>query len=103
MEKIEYIGYTFVPYGNVIGRDEETRFQRISRRTNTLTPLLGKSDGYTYEDFNKKAGAAADVYFCPETKLYYVPTGGGLCAIDVAEMRKYIRPFNPGVALTEMS
>lgn len=91
MNKISYMGYTFIPYGNIIGKDGQTRFQRIMWRTDTLTPLLSKTDGYDYYEFNKAAGAAADIYYCPETKLHYVPIGGGLCSIDIAEMRKHIK------------
>lgn len=93
MDKVSYMGYTLIPYGNIIGKDEQTRFQRLSWRTDTLTPLLNKADGYDYHEFNKAAGAAADIYYCSETKRHYVPTGGGLCSIDIAEMRKYIRVF----------
>ena len=92
MNEIKYMGYTFIPYGNIIGRDAETRFQRLGSRMNTLTPLLNKADGYDYENFNKVAGeAAADIYYCPERNLYYVPASSGLCYIDVADMLKHIK------------
>lgn len=91
MNRVAYMGYTFIPYGNIIGKDEETRFHRLMWRTDTLTPLLSETDGYDYYDFNKATGAAADIYYCPETKFHYVPIGGGLCRIDFAEMKKYIR------------
>jgi hypothetical protein len=65
-------------------------------RTDTLNPLLGKADGYDYYEFNKTAGAAADIYYCPETNRHYVPTIGGLCRIDVAEQRKYIKLIEQG-------
>jgi len=87
----KYLGFTFVPYGNIIGKDEETRFHRLMWRTDTLNPLLNKDAGYDYYDFNKTAGESADIYFVEETKLYYVPIGGGMCRIDVTEMKKYIR------------
>ena len=91
MVKTSYMGYTFIPYGNIIGKDEETRFHRLMWRTDTLSPILSKADGYDYEVFNKTMEAAADIYFCPETKNYYVPTGGGLCSIDFAETKRYIK------------
>jgi len=91
INKIKYMGYSFIPYGNIIGKDEQTRFQRLMWRTDTLSPLLNKTDGYDYYEFNKAAGAAADVYYCPETKGCYVPIRGGLCHIDVAETRKHIK------------
>ena len=90
---IKHLGYTFVPYGNIIGKDEETRFQRLMFRTDTIHPLLSRADGYDYHEFNKATGAAADIYHCPETKNYYVPIDGGLCRIDIKEQRKYIRPL----------
>lgn len=89
--EITYLGHTFIPYGNIIGKDEETRFQRLMDRTDTLSPLLSKTDGYDYYEFNRVTGSAADIYFHPVSKLYYVPIGGGLCRIDVREQYKYIK------------
>jgi hypothetical protein len=85
MNEIKYMGYTFFPYGNIIGRDAETRLQRLDSRMNTLTPLLNKADGYDYENFNK---ATADIYYCPQRNIYYVPVSSGLYYIDVADMLK---------------
>ena len=87
----KYLGFTFVPYGNIIGKDAETRFHRLMWRTDTLNPLLTKDVGYDYYEFNKTAGESADIYFVEETQGYYVPTGGGLCRIDRNEMKKYIK------------
>ena len=95
MSKIKYKGYTFIPYGNIIGKDEETRYQRLMWRTDTLTPLLKEADGYDYYEFSETAKAAADIYFCPETEKYYVPTGVGLCSIDIIAQQKYIKLIEP--------
>ena len=91
MDQIKYMGHTFIPYGNIIGKDAETRWHRLMYRTDTLSPLLKKADGYDYYEFNKETGTASDIYYCPEAKGLYVPTSGGLCSIDVAETRKYIK------------
>ena len=96
MNSITYLGHEFVPYGNITGRDEQTRFQRLLWRTDTLHPLLSKADGYDYEEFNKVTGAAADIYFHPEDRCYYVPTGAALCRIDFLEMRKFIKVYKGG-------
>jgi hypothetical protein len=91
----KYLGYTFTPHGNIIGKDNETRFHRLMWRTDTLNPLLTKNAGYDYYEFNRIAGEnRADIYFVGETKLYYVPIGGGMCRIDVAEIKKYIKIIN---------
>ena len=92
INSFKYLGFTFVPYGNITGKDEETRFHRLMRRTDTLNPLLNKDAGYDYDDFNKIAGErGTDIYFVEETRGYYVPTCGGMCRIDIAEMKKYIK------------
>ncbi len=75
MDKTTYLGYTFTPHGNITGKDEQTRFQRLMFRTDTLHPLLSKADGYDYEEFNRATGAAADIYKCAENGGYYVPAG----------------------------
>jgi len=95
MIRNQYLGHTFVPYGNIIGKDEETRFHRLMFRTDTQKPLLSKEDGYDYYEFNRAMAEAADIYFHPASKLYYVPTSGGLCCIDEREQRKYIKKLCP--------
>ena len=95
MQKFKYLNYTFEPYGNIIGKDKETRFHRLTWKTDTARPLLAKKDGYDYEEFYKIAGKnSADVYFVPEKNAYYVPAGGGICRIDFDEMKKYIKVFS---------
>jgi hypothetical protein len=92
MDKFKYSGFTFMPYGNIIGKDNETRFQRLMWRLDTLNPLINTENGYNYEEFNETAGEnSADIYFAEETKRYYVPIRGGLCSIDIKEMKKYIK------------
>jgi len=90
-QSFNYQDYTFKPYGNIIGKDEETRFQRLMSRINTIDPLLKTAEGYDYDEFNLVTDEAADIYFCLETERYYVPTSGGLCSVDVADLRKYIK------------
>jgi hypothetical protein len=91
--QFEYLGQTFIPYGNIIGKDNDTRFHRLMYRTDTLNPLLKKADGYDYNEFYRAAGevAAADIFYHPDSKRYYVPTGSGICCIDVREQRRYIK------------
>ena len=95
MNSFEYLGYIFTPYGNIIGKDNETRFHRIMWTTDTLHPLLNKGDGYDYYKFYKIAGRnKADIYFVEETGRHYVPTGGGICCIDINEMKEYIKELS---------
>jgi hypothetical protein len=95
MNKVEYMGYTFVPYGNIIGKNAETRGQRLVLNADLRTPLLSIADGYNYEEFNKTTRGVADIYYCPETKRHYVPTGVGdgcgLFPINIAKLKKYIK------------
>jgi len=96
MAQIEYLGHTLVPYGNIIGKDKETRFQRLMWRTDTLTPLLSKNkgDNWDYYKFYKIAESAkmsVDIYYHPKSDSYYVPIENGLCRIDVNAQRKYIK------------
>jgi hypothetical protein len=92
MKSFKYSGFTFVPYGNITGKDSETKFRKLMFVYDPLDPLLNGKINYNYEGFYKTAGEnSEDVYFVEETELYYVPTGGGICRIDVKEMNKYIR------------
>jgi len=91
IKEFTYMGHTFVPHGNIIGKDNETRFHRLMWRTDTLSPLISKKDGYDYYEFYRVASEAADIYYHPESKSYYVPIQGGLCRIDEKEQRKYIK------------
>ena len=96
MAKVKYKGYAFIPYGNITGKDDETQVQRLMWRTDTLTPLLCRDkDGFDYHDFINKGKVKADIYFCPETNLHYVPTAMGMCKIDVAAQKKYIKLIPP--------
>jgi hypothetical protein len=94
--KVTYLNHVFYPYGNIVGKDSETRFHRLMYRTDTLHPLMSKEDGYDYEEFNRVAKKAADIYYHPVNDLYYVPTGGGMCRIDVKAQRQYIRKLSGG-------
>ena len=94
MNSFKYLGYAFTPYGNIIGKDNDTRFQRLMWRLDTLNPLLDKESGYEYYEFNEAAGEnSADIYYVEETKMYYVPIGG-MCGMDVNEMKKYIKKLS---------
>ncbi len=89
--EVRYLGHTLIPYGFIIGKDEKTRYQRLTWTLNTAKPLFSKDDGYDYAAFNKAAAGAADIYYHPATKLYCVPTDCGFCSIDIAEILKYIK------------
>ena len=92
MNSFKYLGYTFTPYGNIMGKDNNTRFQRLTWRLDTLSPILNKENGYDYYEFNRITGeSCVDIYFVEEKKMYYVPIGGGMCRIDITEIKKYIR------------
>ena len=92
MQKFNYLGYTFEPFGNIIGKSSETRFHNLMRGMDTANPILSAKDGYSHEDFYKIAGKnSADIYFVPEENSHYIPTGGGICRIDVNEIKKHIR------------
>ena len=94
MNSFQYMNYTFRPHGNIIGKDNDTRFQRLSWTINEHEALLRTEDGYNYEEFYKKAEAensAVDIYYVAAKDAYYVPAGGFMGRINVAEMKKYIR------------
>ena len=92
MNSFEYLGYIFTPYANIVGKDNETRFQRLMWRLDTFAPLLNNGVGYDYYEFYRIAGEnKTDIYFIKETEGYYVPTGGGICRIDINEMKRYIK------------
>jgi hypothetical protein len=65
INEFSYMGRTFVPHGNIIGKDNETRFHRLMWRTDTLSPLMSKKDGYDYSEFYKIANEAADICYHP--------------------------------------
>ena len=95
MKSFEYLGFVFEPYGNIVGKDDETRFQRLMYSLNTLIPLLTKDDGYEHEKFYATAGEnSTDIYFVPQTAKYYIPIFSGICHIDIAGMKKYIKKVN---------
>ena len=95
MNSFKYLGYMFTPYGNITGKDNDTRFQRLMWRLDTLRPLLNTESGYDYYEFYEVAGEnSADIYYVEEKKMYYVPTGGGICRIDEKEMKKYIKKLS---------
>lgn len=97
MNDFTYLGIPFRPYGNIIGKDEETRFQRLMWGTNTSHPLLSKEDGYDYEELYKLAGDnAADIYYLPQSKRYCVPTGSGIFGVDISGIKKYVRVVDTG-------
>ena len=92
MKSFEYKGFIFEPFGNIIGKDNDTRFHRLMWRANTSNPLISTVEGYSHENFYQVAGEnSADIYFVPKEKVYCVPGSGGIYRIDYMETKKYIK------------
>ena len=100
-----YLGHTFEPYAKIISQlwdwDAVVRYIRIAN-VQSLLPIKNTSGDFEVDKFYNRfimsvaTNNAADVYYCIETTLYYVPLNDGIFEVDVESIREHLIIFNEG-------